>query len=254
MTQTIAPILIADDDQVNLDLVDAFLSQSGFETVTVLNGQEAVTQASEQPFLAILLDISMPILDGKQAATLIRGMSPHNRDTPIAALTAYQLDVNDPTLSAARIDAVFRKPVEWPALIDWLTSLTNQGAAPTDRPSHVADDAQAIDINEQMITQLRSSLPPETVQRLFSRFQEDLAQRLTELEQASAQQNPEEISKITHAICGIASAFGATSLEKQARAIHNDPKCVFAMNESEVLDRLNTQATLSEQKLQALIK
>ena len=95
-----APILIADDDETNRELVEAVLGKAGLAVQTAANGEEAVTLANEQSFHAILLDISMPVLDGKQAAKLIRSMSAQNRDTPIAALTAYELHLDEPTMAA----------------------------------------------------------------------------------------------------------------------------------------------------------
>jgi|OM-RGC.v1.009817819 Response regulators consisting of a CheY-like receiver domain and a winged-helix DNA-binding domain len=247
-------VLIADDDPTNRELVEAFLVKSGYRVIIAHHGEEAVQHANDQPLHAILLDISMPILDGKQAATLIREVSVHNRTTPIAALTAYEISLDDPTMAGGTINAVFRKPVEWSKLIDWINDIGHTDQEPPDAGTNTMaeTDLSAVDINQAIIDQMRHSLPPETVMRLFSRFQEDLNRRLSELDDAIARKDIEQIRKTTHALCGIASAFGAISLEQHARYLHNNADEIFAMIESGALDKLKTLATNTEATLTTL--
>ena len=249
--EQLKPVLIADDDPTNCDLVEAFVIKSGFAAVIVTNGEQAVEQANETAFHAILLDISMPILDGKQAAKLIRELSAHNRDTPIAALTAYEITLDDPTMAGASINALFRKPVDWSALTSWLLNLNGPDEG---HQANEQGNTGKVEINHAIINQMRESLPPATVARLFGRFKEDLANRLTELDKAIANQDIEQARKTTHALCGIASAFGAISLENHARDLHNNVEQIFAMIESGALDKLKTLATNSEATLHTLFQ
>lgn len=82
-------VLLADDEEINGLLTEAFLNQYGFEVTIVGNGQEALTAASTNRFDIIILDIQMPIMDGLEACTLLRQMeSKTQRPTPIIAVTA----------------------------------------------------------------------------------------------------------------------------------------------------------------------
>ncbi|HMY65408.1 MAG TPA: ATP-binding protein [Leptospiraceae bacterium] len=85
-------ILIAEDNPVNLNLVSKVLSKSGYETVTAINGIDAVSKfQTETDIGVILMDIQMPVMDGLSAAQEIRRIESENRTfshTPIVALTA----------------------------------------------------------------------------------------------------------------------------------------------------------------------
>lgn len=85
-------ILIAEDNPVNLNLVSKVLSKSGYETVTAINGIDAVSKFQSEPDIGvILMDIQMPVMDGLSAAQEIRRIESENRTfshTPIVALTA----------------------------------------------------------------------------------------------------------------------------------------------------------------------
>ena len=247
-------VLIADDDPTNRELVEAFLVKSGYRVMVARNGEEAVQYANAQPLHAILLDISMPILDGKQAAKLIREVSAHNRRTPIAALTAYDIALDDPTMAGAPINARFRKPVDWAGLIAWLEAIgIGDAAGPAEHRATAHDSAHAtVEINRTIIGQMRDALPAETVGRLFSRFRQDLATRLDELNNAIDARDIEQARKTTHALCGIASAFGAVSLENHARHLHDHADQIFAMIESGALDKLQTLAADTEATLSTL--
>ena len=84
------------------------------------------------------------------------------------------------------------------------------------------------------------------------RFRQDLATRLDELNNAIDARDTEQARKTTHALCGIASAFGAVSLENHARHLHDHADQIFAMMESGALDKLQTLAADTEATLSTL--
>ncbi|MEI6231481.1 MAG: response regulator [Planctomycetota bacterium] len=79
-------ILIADDDEVGISVMTAFLTQFGAKVTAVSDGQAAVEQAMIQQFDLIVLDIEMPVLDGISACRQLNGLR-FTHDVPVLMLT-----------------------------------------------------------------------------------------------------------------------------------------------------------------------
>lgn len=84
-------ILLVEDNEMNRDMLTRRLSMRGFEVVTSVDGGEAVTSALTHLPDIILMDLSLPVVDGIEATTQIKG-HPKTKSIPIIALTAH---VND---------------------------------------------------------------------------------------------------------------------------------------------------------------
>ncbi len=101
-------ILIVDDDLDMLNLYQVVLRE-GFETISATNGKEAVDLAvAEVPDL-ILMDIMMPVMDGLQAAQLIR-KNPKTRSIPIIAVTALSSRKDEEKCLQSGCDDYLSKP------------------------------------------------------------------------------------------------------------------------------------------------
>lgn len=101
---TVYNILHVDDDIQFLDMVRIMLSDQNFNIDTAVNGSEAVTKAFRNRYNLIIMDVMMPIMDGRTASRTIKRMSPK---IPILALTAC----NYSELSDFSLDYMLRKPV-----------------------------------------------------------------------------------------------------------------------------------------------
>jgi CheY-like chemotaxis protein len=112
-----ARVLIADDHQVNRDLVRLYLAGMDAEVSEAADGIEAVDLAATWPFDAILMDIRMPRLDGAGALARIRAEPGPNDATPILAFTADAAPEQARELIALGFDDVVAKPAEPSALI-----------------------------------------------------------------------------------------------------------------------------------------
>ncbi len=239
-------ILIAEDEPTNRDLLEAHLQRKNYKVVVTENGKEAVEAAQRQTFDAILLDISMPVMGGIEAARHIHTSPSVNIKTPIAFITAYQTEHHRTNTGSLPADKIFRKPVNWPALFVWLSEHIRI-------PIEEADTPDVDLLRTDIINQLISALPIETVERLFNRFQEDLDQRIPRLEQAIINRQQQDIVALSHAICGIASAFGANALEQAARDIHDSPDAVISTPDTSGLEKLLALKQTSVRKLGQII-
>lgn len=107
-------ILIAEDNLINLKLLETILLQEHFRVVSVDNGQKAVDAYLKEPFDLVLMDIDMPVMDGLTATRLIKEID--KRDArgfvPVIALTAHALIGDRERIVAAGLDAHLAKPID----------------------------------------------------------------------------------------------------------------------------------------------
>jgi CheY-like chemotaxis protein len=105
-------VLVADDDILNQRLMKVLLSREGHEVNVVSNGLEAFDAIKIQKFDIVFMDLRMPVMDGVEAARLIREWEEGGQHTFIVALTAGYIPENGQELFEAGIDNYIPKPFE----------------------------------------------------------------------------------------------------------------------------------------------
>ncbi len=109
-------ILVVDDDEMNRDMLSRRLLRKGYEVVLAVNGAEAIEKAaSERPEL-ILMDLSMPVLDGYEATRRLKAGVGTAR-IPIIGLSAHAMVGDREKALSAGCDDYDTKPVELPRLL-----------------------------------------------------------------------------------------------------------------------------------------
>ena len=104
-------ILVAEDDRVNRELLKRILQRAGHQVTLTTDGREALEVLSREPFDVVLMDVSMPELDGLSATRLLRaGADGPNNQTPVIALTAHALEEDRARFLAGGMYAVLTKP------------------------------------------------------------------------------------------------------------------------------------------------
>ncbi len=111
-----AKILLVEDDEMNRDMLSRRLQRKGFEVIVAGDGQQGVAKASAESPDLILLDMSLPVMDGWEAARKIKA-DPETRDIPIIALTAHAMAGDREKALEAGCDEYDTKPVELPRLL-----------------------------------------------------------------------------------------------------------------------------------------
>ena len=110
-------ILLVEDNEMNRDMLSRRLMRKGYEVVMALDGQQAVElAASEKPDL-ILMDMSLPVLDGWEATRRIKAAAA-TRAIPVIALTAHAMSGDREKALEAGCDDYDTKPIELPRLLD----------------------------------------------------------------------------------------------------------------------------------------
>lgn len=115
-------LLVVDDMVDNLVLISLHLQQSGYRVVTASNGEEALRVAALSPPDLILMDISMPELDGLGATRRLREL-PALREVPVIAVTAFNTDGFRRAAYDAGIDGYLTKPIDFDRLYELIRSL-----------------------------------------------------------------------------------------------------------------------------------
>ncbi len=100
-------LLIAEDNDINQQLITLYMSKMGWDYVMVADGLEAVDVFNSRLFDAVLMDIDMPFLNGIEAAREIRSK---NKTIPIIAITAYADEEMRRDCADAGLNAFLTKP------------------------------------------------------------------------------------------------------------------------------------------------
>lgn len=109
-------ILLVEDNEMNRDCLTRLLVRKGFEVVFAQDGQEGVDRALADPPDLILMDISLPVLDGNEAARRLRAQ-PATAHVPIIALTAHAMTSDRERALEAGCTDFETKPVEFAQLL-----------------------------------------------------------------------------------------------------------------------------------------
>jgi two-component system cell cycle response regulator DivK len=112
-----AKILLVEDNEMNRDMLSRRLMRKGYAVIIALDGEEGVAKAqSEAPDL-ILMDMSLPVLDGWEATRRLKA-GPETHAIPIIALTAHAMAGDREQALAAGCDDYDSKPIEFQRLLD----------------------------------------------------------------------------------------------------------------------------------------
>ena len=121
-------ILYVEDNEDNIYMLKSRLSRAGYTVIIATDGAQGVAlAASERPDL-VLMDLSLPVLDGWEAARRIKA-APETSRIPIIALTAHAMPSDQEKALAAGCDDFDTKPVEMPRLLGKIRALVPAGSA-----------------------------------------------------------------------------------------------------------------------------
>ena len=111
-----AKILLVEDNEMNLDMLSRRLEKRGHQVIIATDGARGVELANSDHPNLILMDMSLPIMDGWEATRRIKG-NPDTRAIPVIALTAHAIAGDREKCIEAGCDDYENKPVKFPQLI-----------------------------------------------------------------------------------------------------------------------------------------
>ena len=115
-------ILYVEDNEDNADILKRRLGRLGFEIVIAADGEEGVAMAADEKPDLILMDLSLPVLDGWEATSRIKA-APDTRHIPVIALTSHAMVGERERALAAGCDDFDTKPVELARLVGKIRAL-----------------------------------------------------------------------------------------------------------------------------------
>lgn len=121
----VAKILLVEDNEMNRDMLSRRLRRKGFDVVIALDGQQGVDMASSEAPDLILLDMSLPVMDGWTAAGVLK-QDPGTGGIPIIALTAHAMDTDRQRALEAGCDDYDTKPVNLSRLLGKMETLLSR--------------------------------------------------------------------------------------------------------------------------------
>ncbi|MEZ4742562.1 MAG: ATP-binding protein [Bdellovibrionota bacterium] len=133
-------LLVAEDNMINQKVVASMLEQLGVVSDCVSNGQEAIDAAKSQVYDAILMDCRMPVVDGYEAAKVIRNLGGHYQKIPIIAVTANALKSERIKSDDAMMDDHLAKPITIESLKETLEEHLSRCVSVRPKPVEVFEN------------------------------------------------------------------------------------------------------------------
>jgi len=117
-----ARILLVEDQEMNRDMLMRRLKKRGYDVEVAVDGAEGIEKARGGSFDLILMDMSLPVIDGWEATRTLKADAA-TKSVPIVALTAHAMSTDREKALAAGCDAYETKPVELPRLLETMEKL-----------------------------------------------------------------------------------------------------------------------------------
>jgi PAS domain S-box-containing protein len=215
-------VLVVDDNEVNLTLMAEMVRRMGHAPDIARHGQEAVEKAAERAYDVILMDFSMPVLDGPAAAQAIRAGQGASTEAVIIGVTAL-IEATAGTAGAAAMDDVLTKPVSREQLDEAIRMTRHaaaggdgadgaaRGPAPDAMPQTGAGTAETADA-AAALEQLSGLVGQDTALRLTQATLDDAGRAMAALRSRAVTQA--EQADIVHKAVGSAGLMGFADLSE----------------------------------------
>jgi CheY-like chemotaxis protein len=115
-------ILLVEDNEMNRDMLSRRLVRQGYEVLLAQDGERGLAMAAEERPDLVLMDMSLPVIDGWEATRRLKA-DPSTKVIPVIALTAHALTEDREKALAAGCDDYDTKPIELTRLLEKITRL-----------------------------------------------------------------------------------------------------------------------------------
>ena len=208
-------VLVVEDNVVNAMVVEAFVARMGHKPLIASTAEDGLQLLEEaQPFDLVLMDISLPGIDGLEATRRIRAHAdPAIRSLPIIAMSAHVFDNEVAHHLQAGMDAFIGKPIAPDGLAETIASVLGRAPAPRDADGggHAGDGEPSI-IDPAILAQDRVALGAERGSLMIQTFIETAPAQIDGIRQAMADGRVERVADLAHALRGAAGSLGLRRL------------------------------------------
>jgi len=255
-------ILLAEDNPANQRVIKSILEYAGLQVDIVANGREALEAVDNLPYDIVLMDVSMPEMDGMEATQNIRKLAGPQAKIPIIALTAHALSGDRARFLDAGMDDYLTKPIDRAATLHCIARWTEAAKNPATEttPTEQAESSQADNnhadtsqelVDEDVLQQLVRDTSAEILPEILLAYIEDAEKLVNAIQQALDENDMKKLEFNTHTLGSSAGAHGNSELLKLARAVENH--CREA--ETKIATELaNTLPAIAERSFKMLAK
>ena len=121
-------IVLVEDNEMNRDMLSRRLQKRGYDVVMAMDGQEGVDKVQAESPDLVLMDMSLPVLDGWEATRRLKAI-PETKAIPIIALTAHAMSGDREKAVEAGCDDFDTKPIELPRLLGKIEAILGKSPA-----------------------------------------------------------------------------------------------------------------------------
>ncbi|MEI4488005.1 ATP-binding protein [Frigidibacter sp. MR17.14] len=216
-------VLIVEDNEINRLILREMVEAEGHTVTEAVDGREGVRRAAATRFDLILMDVSMPVLDGRDATRAIRNGRGLSREVPVVGVTAHALPEELKAFREAGMQEVLKKPIDRPALVRLLAA--HAGDAPPPGPAAAAAPAAPLRrlFSDDAMMVIGAGTGIDRLRPLLGRFVEQADALMESLAGAGAAEGTATLQAI-HRLAGSAATFGAERLHAELQAIETAAK------------------------------
>ncbi|HJV20711.1 MAG TPA: ATP-binding protein [Sediminibacterium sp.] len=230
-------ILLAEDLELNQFIVESILKEKGCAVVSVADGAEAVRQAGQHDYDLILMDISMPVMDGLEATKCIRaGSDPEKAAIPIIALTANALKGDEALFREAGMNGYISKPFKELVLLNTMMSALNGAefahatvslqqevpATPTVTPATHTYTRQKM-YDEKLVSEMGKG-KIEFIHKMVQLFLKTMPADIEQLYQSAREKDWPMVGKTAHRMKSAIDGMGIGTLKQPIRNLETNAK------------------------------
>ena len=233
-------VLIVEDNVVNAMVVEAFVARMGHTPLVAPTAEEGLELLDRQTFDLVLMDISLPGIDGIEATQRIRAHTdPTIRSLPIIAMSAHVFDSEVAQHLQSGMDAFIGKPIAPDGLAETITRVL--GRAPGERDTASIDwgdsDGGSL-IDPTVLAEDRAVLGAERGALMIDTFVETAPIQIDGIRSALAEGQVERAADLAHALRGAAGSLGLRRLADRCGALEARARTPEAAALVEDLDSL----------------
>ena len=214
-------VLVVEDNEVNAIVVEGFLEHMGHEATVVTTGEEAVRAVKDRPVDVVLMDISLPGIDGVEATRRIRNLDRVALgELPIIAMSAHVFQNEIAHVLDAGMDAFVGKPVSPERLAEALAQVVLRRKRGVVVPVESArEDGRHVVLNRSVLDDDYMILGPEKTGRMVDTFFDGAVRKVEQLAHAVAGEDWSTVAFLAHSLKGSAASLGLSALENRAHGL-----------------------------------
>ncbi|MEP5568011.1 MAG: response regulator [Halioglobus sp.] len=217
----IGRVLLVDDNETNLLLGSMILEGMGVNVTQAVSGEQAVQYALAENFDLVLMDISMPGIDGYEATRKIRDWK-SGEDLPIVALTAYASSIQQTESVASGMNGYLTKPIERDRLAATLNRwLEREKVGAGNRQTETVEKAPVSHVDMETLEDLVRQIGLDNLSSVISRFADEAGKRWLALESASSSK---DLAREAHTLGSTCRSFGLPAVADRLSLIESHAK------------------------------